>query len=124
MQRAISNFTQAAFGPLIDRLGFDYLATEPFETSELRTLAFSTVGAVGYLPLVKCAAKMFEQFVKGGHSSVHPNLRRAVLSIVSFRSFVQQQPLRLIFISQAVSNGGKQAYDAMVDLFKKLSPSV
>lgn len=83
VQRALEKFIVEAFGPLIDRLGFEFTDSESPEISKLRSLAYAAAGKAGYLPVVRHAQEAFVHYMDGKESSIHPDLRRAMFGIVS-----------------------------------------
>lgn len=58
-QDAVGNFSQSIFGPLIDRLGFNFDKEDSPDLISLRSLAFASAGAAGYAPVVKFAKNAF-----------------------------------------------------------------
>jgi len=76
-QDAVANFSQSIFGPLIDRLGFEFDKEDSPDLISLRSLAFASAGAAGYAPVVEFAKNAFRTGV------IPPDLAASIYTLVS-----------------------------------------
>ncbi|KAK9450798.1 peptidase family M1-domain-containing protein [Limtongia smithiae] len=69
-------------GPNVERLGWEFAEGEDFLTVQLRSLMIGLAGGAGDEAIVAGAKERFAKYVAGDKNAIHPNLRRAVFSIV------------------------------------------
>ncbi|KAK7202520.1 peptidase family M1-domain-containing protein [Myxozyma melibiosi] len=75
-------FTRSLVSPMVKRLGWEFKDSDDYLTVQLRVLLISAAGNAGDEEVVAEAKAQFAKYAAGDKSAIHPNLRRAVFSIV------------------------------------------
>ncbi|KAG5354173.1 hypothetical protein C0989_003686 [Termitomyces sp. Mn162] len=89
---------RALFVPLVEKLGFEYLATDSVDTSLLRTCAISQAAAAKDEGVIKELQSRFAHFMKTGDDSRIPaDLQRVIFTV-------------------AVRHGGKAEFDVAINI--------
>ncbi|KAG6919995.1 hypothetical protein DXG01_013344 [Tephrocybe rancida] len=92
-------FRRALFVPLVNKLGYEYAATDSTDTSLLRTCAISQAAAAKDEGVIKELQSRFAHFMKTGDDSTIPaDLQRVIFSV-------------------AVRYGGKEEFDAAARIY-------
>ena len=86
-REALSRLMLELFSPIVDRLGWEFSATDPDKVMLLRALAISVCGSNGHQGVLAEARRRFELFTaeqqQGGDvSALHPNIRGPVFSML------------------------------------------
>lgn len=97
--KGLRAFTLKLISPNVDRLGWEFAPNEDLLTGQLRALVIQSAGLAGHEQVVKTAKSQFQAYTSGDKSAIHPSLRAAVFRI-------------------AVSEGGKEAYEAVQKEFE------
>ncbi|OZJ06731.1 hypothetical protein BZG36_00345 [Bifiguratus adelaidae] len=82
IQKGLRKLGVKLFSKVADRLGWECQENEGVLTGLLRATAIDAAGNNGYTPVVKEAIARFQKTQQGDDKAIHPNLRRAVYSIV------------------------------------------
>ncbi|CEQ41474.1 SPOSA6832_03182 [Sporobolomyces salmonicolor] len=96
---AISKFRRTLFGPVVDRLGFEYKEDDDVDTIELRTLAISTAAVCGDEATLKEYKRRFGLLLEKGDESQIPS------------------DLRTSIYSQSVRFGGEAEYAKILEIY-------
>lgn len=79
----VSSFSRKLFFPIVQKLGWEFYEFELVNDIKLRTLAISICGHSGEKTVLKEARRRFNLFYhKKDSSALHPNIRRAVFSML------------------------------------------
>ncbi|GAA5938456.1 M1 family metallopeptidase [Sporobolomyces koalae] len=97
---AIDKFRRALFRPLFERLGFDASADDNVDTTQLRTLAISTLAEAGDTAVLEEYQKRFNHFVQADDESQIPG------------------DLRGSIYSESVKHGGEQEYAKVLAVYR------
>jgi aminopeptidase 2 len=92
-------FRRALFGPLVDKLGYEYPTGEPVDTTLLRTLAVSQAASAGDKGVVKELKSRFKHYIDTGDRSKIP------------------ADLQTAIFTTSVKFGGRQEYDAALRIY-------
>ncbi|KAG5645001.1 hypothetical protein DXG03_007278 [Asterophora parasitica] len=97
----LNGLRRALFVPLVNKLGYEYSASESTDTSLLRTLAISQAAGARDEGVIKELQSRFAHFIKSGDDSQIPaDLQRVIFAV-------------------AVRHGGRAEYDAAIRLHDK-----
>lgn len=96
--KGLREFALKLVSPSVEKLGWEFPSNEDLLTGQLRALVIQSAGLAGHEQTVKTAQSQFKAYIGGDKSAIHPSLRSAVFRI-------------------AVSEGGKEAYDAVLNEF-------
>ncbi|KAF2097331.1 hypothetical protein NA57DRAFT_57923 [Rhizodiscina lignyota] len=94
ISKGLRKFTLILTTPAVDRLGWDFPPNEDLLTGQLRALVLSSAGVTGHQDVIKKGKALFDAYIGGDKSAIHPSLRGPVFRI-------------------AIKEGGKDAYDAV-----------
>ncbi|OLL24887.1 Aminopeptidase 2 [Neolecta irregularis DAH-3] len=100
--RALEKLTIALTGPKAKSLGWEFSKDEDHISAQFKALLFGVSGMAGDPEIVKAAQDMFEKFVSGQQSAIHPNIRGSVYSIV-------------------LKNGGEKEWNEVLNIYKNPS---
>lgn len=78
----LNGISRTIFGPLASELGWEAKEGEPELNKLLRVLVIGEAGLSGDEQVISQAKERYEQFSKGQHDSISPDLRSAVFKIV------------------------------------------
>lgn len=78
----LDGISRTIFGPLAAELGWEAKNEEPELNKLLRVLVIGEAGLSGDEQVISEAKKRYEQFSKGDHNAISPDLRSAVYKIV------------------------------------------
>ncbi|KAK9245635.1 peptidase family M1-domain-containing protein [Lipomyces tetrasporus] len=82
VKAGLAAFTRSLVSPAVRKLGWEFKADEDYLTAQLRALLIGSAGTAGDEDVVAEARAQFAKYVAGDKTAIHPNLRRAVFSIV------------------------------------------
>ena len=85
-------------------LGWDFKDSDGHIEQQFKSLLFSSAALSGDEKTTKAALGMFDRFLKGDRSAIHPNLRGGVYAIV-------------------LQNGGEKEYDAILNEYRQAKTS-
>lgn len=84
-----------------DKLGFDFAKSDDDKTKLLRPMILGMAAKCGYAPVIEECKRRFKQFIAGDEAAIHPNLRGVVYATV-------------------LRNGGRDEFDAILGLYKRM----
>ncbi|TFK42895.1 peptidase family M1-domain-containing protein [Crucibulum laeve] len=97
----LNAFRRALFVPLVEKLGYEYSASDSPDITELRTIAISQSAAARDLAVVKELKSRFEHYMKtGDYSKIPADLQRVIFVV-------------------AARHGGRAEYDAVIKIHDK-----
>jgi len=100
--RGLEKLTISLTGPKAKSLGWKFSKDEDHISAQFKALLFGVSGMAGEPEIVKAAQDMFQQFVSGEQSAIHPNIRGSVYSIV-------------------LKNGGEKEWNDVLNIYKNPS---
>lgn len=78
----LDSLSRTIFGPLASELGWEAKKGEPELNKILRVLVLGEAGLAGDEQVIAQAKKRYEQFSKGRHDAISPDLRSVVYKIM------------------------------------------
>lgn len=82
IQSRLEKISRDIFGPLASEVGWEVKAGEPDLNKLLRVLVLGEGGLSGDEKVISEAKRRYEQFIKGDHAAISPDLRSIVYKIV------------------------------------------
>ncbi|KAK9353172.1 peptidase family M1-domain-containing protein [Lipomyces doorenjongii] len=82
VKSGLAAFTRSLVSPTVKKLGWEFKDGEDYLTVQLRSLLIGSAGTAGDEEVIAEARAQFAKYIAGDKTAIHPNLRRAVFSIV------------------------------------------
>ncbi|KAL8921139.1 MAG: hypothetical protein Q9208_005892 [Pyrenodesmia sp. 3 TL-2023] len=96
----LKQFTLKLVSSATEQIGWEYKPGEDYLTGQLRALLISTAGGAGHTATIEEAKRSFKRYISGELDAIHPSLRLPVFRI-------------------NVTEGGKEAYEAVKNEYLK-----
>lgn len=100
--KRLKAFAVELYRAQVERLGFDFADNEDDKTRLMRPMILAMAAKCGNQQVIEEAKRRFKDFCAGNTKAIHPNLRGMVYSTV-------------------VRNGGREEFEAVLDLYNKLT---
>ncbi|KAK9460627.1 peptidase family M1-domain-containing protein [Lipomyces oligophaga] len=97
IQNGLKAFTRDLVSPTAKKLGWKFSDDEDYLTVQLRALVISVAGNCGDTEIIAEAKAQFAKYAAGDKTAIHPNLRRAVFSIVLSQEDLSDEEAKSIF---------------------------
>lgn len=99
VKSGLSAYTRSLVSPMVKRLGWEFKDSDDYLTVQLRALLISAAGNAGDKEVVAEAKSQFAKFAAGEKAAIHPNLRRAVFSIVISQEDLSDEEAQAVYDS-------------------------
>ncbi|KAL2262821.1 hypothetical protein VTK26DRAFT_9403 [Humicola hyalothermophila] len=95
----LETFLRDLVSPKAHELGWEFTEEDGHVLQQFKAMMFGSAGLSGDQKIIDAAKDMFEKFMAGDKSAVHPNIRGSVFSM-------------------ALKYGGKEEYDALINFYR------